>query len=343
VRSTRFFCSLFAAAVFASFVTASVADAQPRRRPPLRNAPARANPNRRPPPPPPPPPPASQVEDAEWSNRNNTTSSDSGYDPFRDTAAPPEGAETPLEAPAEPSEQHPPRVDLELQYRVFTRSMSWDEDTMRALRPYDLGVGSAVRLAAEVYPLRFVTNSFPSNFAITGAYGVALGLDSTDARGRRFATTAYDAALGIRFRLPLDTTLPDLGISLGWTHRVFYIRASETQALRGVPDLEYNGVRVGFSARIQMVQRVALRLDLGLTYVPSTGELGDTIFPHVSTVGLDATVAVAFRIWKGLEARIGFDVQNYAHSANRQDGDRYVSTGANDRYLSGTLGIAWRE
>jgi hypothetical protein len=124
---------------------------------------------------------------------------------------------------------------------------------------------------------------------------------------------------------------------------VFYVRASETQALGGVPDLVYDGLRVGASARIPIVWRLALRVDLGGTWVASTGELGDVFLPRVSSFGLDGSLAAAVRIVAGLEARLGLDVRAYLHSANRAEGDRYEATGASDLYVTGTLGLAWRQ
>ncbi len=213
---------------------------------------------------------------------------------------------------------------------------------MRSFRAYNLDVGNAARVAAEVYPLRAITDGAISHLGVTGSFAMAFALDSADSRGRHFDTTMYDLSLGLRYRLPLRATLPDFGISIAWTRQVFYVRASETQALGGVPDLVYDGLRVGLSARIPVVWRLSLRIDGGITPVFATGELGDNFFPHASALGFDGSVALAVRIWRGLEARAGFDAKTYSVSANNEPGDRYVATGSSDLYLSGTFGLAWR-
>ncbi len=157
--------------------------------------------------------------------------------------------------------------------------------------------------------MAFVSDGVMSNLAVTAAFGMSLALDSQDAMGRHFDTTAYELAAGLRFRIPLAATLPDIGFRVGWTRQVFYVRASETQALGGVPDLVYDGLRVGASARFPIVWRLSLRVDLGGTWVASTGELGDVFLPRASSFGLDGGLAAAVRIVAGLEARLGLDVR----------------------------------
>ncbi len=307
------------------------ADAQPRRTPPRRVAPVR----RRTPPPPPPPP---QFEDTESTPATRNT----GPDPFSDTAPPPEHSE-PAPPPEQPdAEAHHPAIDVELQYRIFSRTLTWDGDAMRAFRAYNLDVGNAARAALEVYPLRAVTDGAISHLGLVGSFATAFALDSADSRGRHFETTMYDVALGLRYRLPLRPALPDIGLSFAWTRQVFYVRASETQALGGVPDLVYDGLRFGLSARIPIVWRLSLRLDGAVTAVLSTGELEESFLPHASTIGFEGSAALALRLWRGLEARAGFEAKQYSVSANAEDGDRYAVAGASDLYLTGAFGIAWR-
>lgn len=308
------------------------AEAQPRRAPPRRVAPAR----RRQPPPPPPPPP--QFEDTESSPPPRRA----GPDPFSDTAPPPEHVEPVAPPDAPDGEAHHPAIDVELQYRLFSRTLTWDGDTMRAFRAYNLDVGNATRAALEVYPLRALTDGAISHLGLVGSFATAFALDSADSRGRHFETTMYDVALGLRYRIPLRPTLPDLGVSVAWTRQVFYVRASETQALGGVPDLVYDGLRVGLSARIPLVWRLSLRLEGAITAVLSTGELEASFLPHASALGFDGSAALALRIWRGLEARAGFEAKQYSISANTEDGDRYAVAGASDLYLTGTFGVAWR-
>jgi hypothetical protein len=213
---------------------------------------------------------------------------------------------------------------------------------MRAFRPYEMDAASALRVSGELYPLVFVTDDALSHLGVVASFGTAVALDSEDARGTRFSTTMYDLALGVRYRLPLAPDLPDIGIALGWTRQVFVVRASETQALGGVPDLIYDALRVGVSARFALFWRLSLRLDGGFGWVLSTGELQNTFLPYLSSLAFDGNVAIALRIVRGLEARVGFDLRAYLHSANREEGDRYAVTGASDLFYAGTFGLAWR-
>jgi len=236
-----------------------------------------------------------------------------------------------------------PRVDPEAQYRLFTRSLTWDGDEeQRAFRDYDLGAASGFRVAAEVYPLAFVTESAAAHLGVTAAFGMAVALDSRDTMGRHFDTTAYDLTAGLRYRLPLAPQLPDIGVHAGWLRQVFYVRASATQALGGVPDLVYDGLRFGLSARFPVVSRLALRIDFGGTWMLSTGELGEVFLPRVRSFGIDGSMALAVRIVAGLEARLGVDARAFFHDANRESTDRFQATGATDLYVFGTAGIAWR-
>lgn len=311
-------------ACLAALSLGAPATAQPHRAPPRSTAPAR----RAPPPP---------VEDAELPVAAAAAPS---ADPFSSTA-PPEPVAAPPAAPSDNA--HHPIVDVELQYRLASRTLTWDDDVMRAFRPYNLDVASAARVSGEFYPLRLVTQGALSHLGLTGSFSTAVALDSTDARGRRFETTLYDASLGLRYRLPLRPSLPDVGLSLAWTRQVFFVRASATQALGGVPDLVYDGLRVGASVRFPLVWRLALRLDAGFTYVGATGELGDAFLPHATAYALDGAASLAVRLWRGLEARVGFDAKQYNVAANGEPGDRYGVSGSSDLYLAGTVGVAWRD
>lgn len=311
-----------AAALLSAFVSLP-ASAQRRR-------PTRTQTRRPPPPPPPPPPPEPEPEPAPPPRAD---------DPFLAQPREPEAVPPPRAEPA----RHP-RVDIEAQYRLYTHSLTWEGDAeQRAFRDYTLDAASAFRVAAEVYPIAFVSDGVMSNLAVTAAFGMSLALDSQDSMGRHFDTTAYELAAGLRFRLPLAATLPDIGLNVGWSRQVFYVRASETQALGGVPDLVYDGVRFGASARFPIVWRLSLRVDLGGTLVVSSGELRDVFLTRASSFGLDGGLAAAVRIVSGLEARVGFDVRAYLHNANREAGDRYEATGASDTYVTGTFGLAWRQ
>lgn len=260
-------------------------------------------------------------------------------DPFSDTRTPAE-REAAREAAA--TEARPVALDAELQFRVLNRALGFDDDRAGLMRPYELDAAPAFKLAVEAHPAAFFSRSVAHTVGLVAGYGRAFALQSTDSRGVAYDTTAWEATAGLRLRAPLDPGDPDLALVAAWHRQVFYVRAEDGRALRGVPDLVYDSARLGVSARVPVGERFSVRADAAYLFVVATGELGDAFFPRVTSGAVDASAAVAARISAGVEARLGLEIRYYFHTMNAESGDRYQVAGASDRYLFGTLGVAWR-
>ncbi len=260
-------------------------------------------------------------------------------DPFSDTRTPAE-----REAAREPAatEARHVALDAELQFRVFNRALGFDDDRAGVMRPYELDAAPAFKLAVETHPAAFFSRGVAHMVGLVAGYGRAFALQSTDSRGVAYDTTAWEATVGLRLRAPLDPSDPDLALVAAWHRQVFYVRAEEGRALRGVADLVYDSARLGVSARVPVGERFSVRADAAYLFVVSTGELGEAFFPHATSGAVDASAAVAARVTAGVEARLGVEVRYYFHTMNAEPGDAYQVAGASDRYLFGTLGVAWR-
>lgn len=295
----------------------------------------RRRPPRRPPRTPPPPP---QVVDAE--------SPIAHAEPLPPAAnTPPPEAVRAVATPPPPVEPAPewryPGLDLSVGGRVFSRSLSWDNDTTQALRPYDLSAAPALRVAAELFPGALGSARAGRLIGAVVGFETAIALSTVDARGRSYDTSAWSLVAGLKVRAPFETERHELALVVAYRRQEFAVRAQGDVAVNGAPDLTYQAVQAGLASRWALSRRVAVTLDAAYLAVLDTGQLGE-VFPHVSTSGVDATAGVAIALAAGVEVRAGGDFRAYFHGFNPERGDRYQLTGATDMQFGGWLAVALR-
>ncbi len=308
---------------------ASPSDALAQRRPaPTR----RRRPPRRPPASPPPPPQAVDNEPIAHAVPLPPP-------PPPERALHPEPVAPP--PPPPPLEWRYPGIDVFVGARIFTRTMSWDGDSMQAMRPYDLSAAPALRLGIELFPGALTDSRVARLFGVVAHYETAIALSTVDARGRNYDTATSSLFAGLKVRAPFETERHELALVVGYRRQSFTVRGEGDAPVNGAPDLGYSSVQVGLSSRWALSRRVALTLDASYLAVLETGQLAE-VFPHVSSFGLDVLAGLAVGIAAGVEVRAGADFRSYFHSFNPEAGDRYDLTGATDQQLAGWLAVAFR-
>ena len=256
--------------------------------------------------------------------------------------SPPPATPAPEPAPEPaPREWRYPGLDVSVGARVFTRSLSWDGDTMQSLRPYDLSAAPAVRLTAEVFPGALTDSRVARMFGAVFHFDTAFALTTVDARGRHYDTSTASLLAGVKVRAPFESERHELALLVAYRRQSFSVRGDGDAPVTGAPDLAYESLQLGVTSRWALSHRVAITVDAAYLAVLATGQLAE-LFPHVSTSGLDLGAGVAVGVAAGFELRAGVDFRAYFHSFNPADGDRYPLTGATDQQFAGSLAVAYR-
>jgi hypothetical protein len=233
-------------------------------------------------------------------------------------------------------------LDATVGFRAFGRSLWFTDDFFQRLRPYRLTLAPAAVVALEWYPA--AASRGPASWfglVLGGEYG--FGFSSADAQGRAYATAAYGFSAGVRARRTLGRA--ELGLTVAYVHQVFAIdRGTAEQAPpEGIPNVAYQSVRLGLSARIRLATRFALTAATSYLAVVSAGEIdGPDYFPRSFVGGVEASLGAAVPIARGFEARADLAWRRYFHDMNVVPGDRLVAGGAADDFYAATLGVAFR-
>jgi hypothetical protein len=234
-------------------------------------------------------------------------------------------------------------LDLQIGPRLFGRSLWFTDDLFQQLRPYDLTIAPAVAASVEWYPAVPYTSGPASWFGVVARGEYGLGLTSGDAQGRSYATTSYALSVGGRARWRVWRA--ELAFTLAYDRREFSIdRQSVTQAQpEGIPNVTYESVRLGLSARVQIIPRIAVRASGAFLVVASAGEIdSDRYFPRSFVGGVETTLGGAYELFRGFEVRLDLDWLRYFHSMNPVPGDRLVAGGAADDFYGATVSAAYR-
>lgn len=279
--------------------------------------------------PPPPPPKAKRVQPSARRDRVAAGAAPS---------APSGGVSIPA---ADPSEGAAAALELAASFRLFGRNLSYNDDVLGGLRPYDLGGTPFVRIEGTWYPATHFIDGPLTWIGVEAMVDLGLGINSSDQAGRDFGTSAFAVQGALRGRLPLD--VHEVGLSLGLGLDSFTIDDASDGTGPDVPDAEYSFVRVGVDGRVRIIEGLNLRPSLGFRQVFSPGEVtDDEWFPNASLAGIDARLRVGYAVIDNLEVQAGFELVRYFASFDPEPGDFPVAGGAIDQRWSAALGVAYR-
>jgi hypothetical protein len=221
------------------------------------------------------------------------------------------------------------------------RNLAYNDDLFGGLRPYDLSGAPVLRLEGAWHPGAHVTDGAPSWFGVEALADLAVGLSSSDAAGRSFGTSAYQALGGLRGRIPVGAHA--VGFAVGAGVDAFDIDAAADGPPPDLPDTAYTFLRFGVGGRVALTPALRLRAQVGWRQVLDLGELGSAgWFPNASAAGVDARLRMGWQLLEGLEVEVGGELRRYFASFSPEPGDFPVAGGAVDQLWSAAVGARYR-
>jgi len=265
------------------------------------------------------------------------------------------GEEEPTEdSESEPSEDDPdaaptpPGLIVTAGPRFINRALKFNDALTQvsnpayAMRDYELGLGPAVAVRAQLYPgALFGAEGFGANVGLVGAFEQGIPINSTYAGSlpgvpRELKNSMQEWYVGPRIRFPGDGNV--LGVALTYGQHKFVLEGDEAVPI--VPDVKYTYLRLSTDAEFSF-GAVFVGAELGVRLVLDSGDLEtDLWFPNASGKGIDLGVHLGYQLLDSIAlvggvnaARYGFDFNPIKTTATR------VAGGATDQFLSGFVGI----
>jgi hypothetical protein len=245
-----------------------------------------------------------------------------------------------------PKQERPAAVDVELDFRILHRSLTYNDDLRGDLRDYTLNAGSGVGTKLQYYPGAHFTAGVGAQFGIDFEWERLFRFESTNSEGEQFPTRSQQFLIGLRWRYPVGRWEPGLVLNYG-VHTFEFgvsgppVPGEDTTA--GVPSVKYEFVRVGggFRVGIGKKERFIVAMNAAFRGVFSVGGIGTYVwFPQAKAKGMDAMLMLGYALPKGFEIRIGGDYRRYSFDLNPVP--PAPPYGALDQYWGASIGAAWR-
>ncbi len=212
------------------------------------------------------------------------------------------------------------------------------------------------RIAGELYPLAFSSESIGAGLGIAGAYDQTIGLSLQSAvqPGTKFAVTERHYEVGPRFRMVFGhtPTSPSATLGVSYMNRTFTVNrtALSTGNVIDLPDVVYKGFDPTLEFRVPLHARVAIVLGGEVILLNSAGPIQNLdsygqakITGGSGMLGIDLQIArhIAFDV-RGEITQIGYAFTGNGAMSNNRDGDPSSKDvgGAADRYFGGAATIA---
>jgi TolB-like protein len=243
----------------------------------------------------------------------------------------------------------PAAVDIELDFRMVNRDLSYADDLSGDLRDYELKFGPGVGTKFQYYPGAHFTAGVGAQFGIDFEWQRIFDFESTRADGAQFPTQSQQFLIGMRWRYPKGRWEPSVALDYG-VHTFQFSVSGPPQpgedTTAGVPGVRYEFVRFGGGFRVAVGKKEIFVITTSIAYrgVFSVGPIGTYLwFPEATANGMDAMLMLGFALPKGFEIRLGADYRRYGFDLNPVPPDPpYVAGGALDQYWGFSVGAAWR-
>ncbi len=140
-----------------------------------------------------------------------------------------------------------------------------------------------------------------------------------------YKSSAMRLRTGLMFRLPFHHVEPSLHAGFHVFEATTAQKGTDGSPRPRVPNVSYEGPRLGLGLRVLEFWRITLDLGFGATWLLRTGELSAAgFYPAARGSAFDGNIGLAFRTWSFLDLRLGVDVT--VHAVELGGGARVTDT-----------------
>jgi hypothetical protein len=241
-----------------------------------------------------------------------------------------------------PAAEELPLLSARTGFSALNIDLQYEGLSTGNLRSYHANFAPAVRFEVDSFPLAHVMKGWERGFGLNLAYETSVGYESTEQNGPSHPTHyhAFDAAASLRWH-PFPSSgfvlQPIAGVRLA----SFSVDQVAGAVLTGLPDLSYNGLRLGAAAEYPVWR---LRLIGRATFLPalSAGQIvSSTYFPKGKLYGWELEGGAVYPFLPHWDARLMIGYTRYHYSFDTVPGDPYQATGAANRYVGARLMIGY--
>jgi hypothetical protein len=245
----------------------------------------------------------------------------------------------------------PPTFDAFIAPIATNRALAYHQDVSAAgMRPYSLPLAAATALHVVWYPINAVSSGPIQHLGIEAAIEQAFGLssatgaDGSAIAGKTFGNSVHEYAGGLRYRIPFAAGNQAWISGTAGEHAFLFTApsgCSDCRAMLHIPDTVYRYARPGIGVRLELGGDVSLTVGGGYRYIFNAGGTQlDAYFPHRTVGGVDAELALGYRVTPKLEIRGSGLLRRYFYDMHSKAGDTFLAGGAIDQYWTVGLGLA---
>ena len=236
----------------------------------------------------------------------------------------------------------PPTFDAFIAPTGTNRALAYHQDVSpTGMRPYALPLAAATALHVVWYPIERPVQRPDTTPRRRGcrrdkrsACDPLRGTDGSALAGRTFGNAVHDYAGGLRYRIPFGAGHQVWISGTAGEHAFVFTSpsdCSDCRAMLHIPDTVYRYGRPGIGLRLEMPADFSLTLGGGYRYIFNAGGTHlDGYFPHRTVGGVDAELALGYRVTPNLEIRGSGQLRRYFYDMYFE-GRRHLPRGWRDR------------
>lgn len=264
--------------------------------------------------------------------------------PRKDEPAPAKEEPPTVREPSTPSKPSPlPALRATVGFGGFNRNFTWAGNPSPSLATANQPFSGAITVDASLYPGAPFTSGFLANLGLfmSGDFGVGM---VSRVQESRFAHSATRLRFGALVRLPVGDRFSLFG-HLGYARQELTTSLSavnDGSARPNIPDVLFNGFRLGLGLRLRLFGTVELDALGGFQTVAGKGELAsDRFFPAATALAVDAGGGLSVELAPSLRLRGGVDWQRYFITLNPGESSVFFARTAANQYITFAASLQW--
>jgi hypothetical protein len=225
---------------------------------------------------------------------------------------------------------------------AFHRALTYGGYQAGGVANYDLPLGAMASIGVDYYPGAHVLNDALAHLALSWSFSHSIGVESTSAEGISYPSNAYAWLVGLRYRIPIDSS--EIGLEVGGGEHGFHVErgALSDPEPSGVPPVDYDLLRFAVTGRFGFGDAA---IGGRLAYLPVLGSgmlASARYFGGVETHGLEAAIDFTYAVGLGFEIFAEIEARLFVLDFAENAGGAAIASSAIDRYVAGRIGALWR-